>query len=107
VLHLVGDRTDGIRVEMDVQIPDIMSAIAMKSFAVAERPYANDAIDLAHLLLVAEADGVTRWPKGKAYRVTAVQLAAQFDSPGSALNLATEDAEIQARLRAITRSFTA
>ena len=51
---------------------------AMKSFAVAERPYTNDAIDLAHLLLVAAADGATRWPKGKAYRVAAVQLAAQL-----------------------------
>lgn len=107
VLHLIGDRTDGTRMEMDVPIPDIMSAIAMKSFAVAERPYANDAIDLAHLLQVADAGGITGWPKGKAYRVAAVQLAAQFDTPGSALSLATEDPALQARLREITRSFTA
>jgi hypothetical protein len=106
VLHLVGDRSDGVRMEMDVHIPDIMSAIAMKSFAVAERPYTNDAIDLAHLLFVAAADGTTRWPRGKAYRVAAVQLTAQFDTPGSALNLATDDAGLQARLREITRSFS-
>jgi len=105
VLNLVGDRSDGIRMEMTVHIPDIMSAIAMKSFAVAERPYTNDAIDLAQLLLVAAADGATRWPRGKAYKVAAVQLAAQFDTPGSALQYATEDLDLRNRLRDITRSF--
>jgi hypothetical protein len=105
MLHLIGDRTDGVRVETTVPIPDIMSAIAMKSFAVAERPYTNDAIDLGHLLLVAAADGCTTWPRGKAYRVAAVQLAAQFDAPGTALALATADPARQDRLREITRSF--
>jgi hypothetical protein len=106
VLHLIGDRTDGVRMEMTVHIPDIMSAIAMKSFAVAERPYPNDAVDLAHLLLVAAADGGTSWPRGKAYRVAAVQLAAQFDVPGTALALASVDPALQDRLREITRSVT-
>jgi hypothetical protein len=106
VLHLVGDRSDGVRMEMTVHIPDIMSAIAMKSFAVAERPYANDAIDLAHLLQVAQTDGVTRWPRGRAYKVAAVQLAAQFDTPGAMLNIATEDPGLKARLRTIARSLT-
>jgi hypothetical protein len=106
VLHLIGDRTDGVRMEMTVRIPDVMSAIAMKSFAVAERPYANDAIDLGHLLLVAEADGETSWPRGKAYKVAAVQLAAQFDTPGTALPLASDDPEMRERLRRITRSLT-
>jgi hypothetical protein len=105
VLHLFGDRTDGVRMEMTVNIPDILSAIAMKSFAVAERPYANDAIDLGHLLLVAQADGATRWPRGKVYKVAAIQLAAQFDAPGAMLNLASEDPEVRARLREITRSL--
>jgi len=106
VLHLIGDRTDGVRMEMNVHIPDIMSAIAMKSFAVAERPYANDAVDLGHMLLVAAADGCTRWPRGKAYKVAAVQLAAQFDTPGSVLTLASEDPAVQAGLRDITRSLS-
>lgn len=106
VLHLIGDRSDGVRMEMTVHIPDIMSAIAMKSFAVAERPYANDAIDLGRLLLVAAADGATRWPRGKAYRVAAVQLAAQFDAPGTALALASAEESTQARLREVVRSFT-
>jgi hypothetical protein len=106
VLHLVGDRTDGVRMEMTVHVPDTMSAIAMKSFAIAERPYANDATDLAHLLLVAEADGCTRWPRGKAYKVAAIQLSAQFDAPGSVLDLATDDPALRTRLRHITRAFT-
>ena len=105
VLRLIGDRTDGVRMQMDVHIPDVMSAIAMKSFAIAERPYPNDAIDLAHLLQVAHAEGGTRWPRGKAYRVAAVQLSAQFDLPGTALHLATPDPALQARLREITRSL--
>jgi hypothetical protein len=105
VLHLIGDRTDGVRMEMTVHVPDIMSAIAMKTFAVAERPYANDAIDLGRLLQVAAADGAPRWPRGKTYRVAAVQLAAQFDAPGSALHLATDDPDLRARLRAIARSL--
>ncbi len=104
-LRLVGDRTDGVRMETIVHIPDIMSAIAMKSFAVAERPYPNDAIDLGRLLQVAAADGVTKWPRGKAYKVAAVQLAAQFNTPGTALALATDDPAERARLREITRSF--
>jgi hypothetical protein len=106
VLHLVGDRTDGVRMEMTVHIPDIMTAIAMKSFAVAERPYAVDALDLARLLLVAAADGANRWPRGKAYRVASVQLAAQFGVPGTALALATDDQALQARLREITHSMS-
>jgi hypothetical protein len=105
VLHLIGDRSDGVRMEMNVHIPDIMTAIAMKSFAVAERPYPNDAIDLASLLQVAAADGVKGWPRGKAYRIASVQLAAQFDAPGTALELATTDPAEQARLRDITRSL--
>jgi hypothetical protein len=106
VLHLVGDRSDGERMEMTVHIPDIISAIAMKSFALAERPYPNDAIDLGHLLQIAAADGVTKWPRGKAYRVASVQVAAQFGDPGAALALATEDPALQARLREITRSLS-
>ncbi len=105
VLHLIGDRSDGVRMEMNVHIPDIMTAIAMKSFAIAERPYPNDAIDLAKLIEVAVADGVKGWPRGKAYRVAAVQLAAQFDAPGTALDLATADVAQQARLRDLVRSL--
>jgi hypothetical protein len=105
-LRLIGDRTDGVRMDMVVRIPDIMSAIAMKSFAVAERPYVNDAVDLAYLIEVAHAEGVTKWPRGKAYQIAAVQLSAQFDQPGTALALAAEDPAAQARLRELTRGFT-
>ena len=48
----------------------------------------------------------TSWPRGKTYRVAAVQLAAQFDAPGTALGLATPDPAVQARLREIVRSFS-
>jgi len=108
VLRLIGDRTDGVRMEMTVHLPDIMSAIAMKSFAVAERHYPNDAIDLGHLLEVAGADGQAskKWPRGKAYQVASVQLSAQFDMPGSALALATASIPQQVRLREITRALT-
>ncbi len=107
LLHLIGDRTDGVRMEMTVHLPDIMSAIAMKSFAVAERHNPNDAIDLGYLLEVASAEGHERkkWPRGKAYQVASVQLSAQFDMPGTALALATASIPQQVRLREITRTL--
>lgn len=79
----------------------------MKSFAVAERHYPNDAIDLGYLLEVASADGHERkkWPRGKAYQVASVQLSAQFDMPGTALALATASIPQQVRLREITRTL--
>jgi hypothetical protein len=107
VLHLIGDRTDGVRMEMTVHLPDIMSAVTMKSFAVAERSNPNDAIDLGRLLEVARADGYEgrKWPRGKSYQVAKVQLSAQFDTPGTALAQATSSIPEQARLRDITRAL--
>jgi hypothetical protein len=105
VIHLVGDRTDGVRMEMTIHLPDIMSAIAMKSFAVAERSNPSDAVDLGRLLEVASADGGKKWPRGKAYQVASVQLSAQFDMPGTALALATSSIPQQVRLREITRAL--
>ena len=108
-LHLVGDRTDGVRMEMTIHLPDIMSAVAMKSFAVAERSNPNDAVDLGHLLEVARADGCEgkKWPRGKSYQAAKAQLSAQFDIPGTALALATPSIAQQVRLREITRALNA
>jgi hypothetical protein len=108
VLRLIGDRTDGVRMEMTIHLPDIMTAIAMKSFAVAERHNPIDAVDLGRLLEVARTGGdrAPKWPRGKAYQVASVQLAAQFDRPGTALALATPSIPEQTRLREIARELT-
>jgi predicted nucleotidyltransferase len=96
-------RTDGIELAATVRIPDIASAIAMKSFAVAERSNPQDAVDLGNLLHVARAAGVESdvWPRGKAFAAAKVQLVAQFDTPGTALALATDSESGQLRLRDI------
>jgi predicted nucleotidyltransferase len=95
--------TDGIEIAATVRIPDIASAIAMKSFAVAERSNPQDAVDLGQLLHVARAAGVESgvWPKGKAFAAAKVQLAAQFGQPGTALELATDSESGRIRLRDI------
>jgi predicted nucleotidyltransferase len=96
-------RTDGIELAATVRIPDLPSAIAMKSFAVAERSNPQDAVDLGQLLHVARAAGVESdaWPKGKAFAAAKVQLVAQFDKPGTALALATDSETGRVRLRDI------
>jgi hypothetical protein len=106
-LDVVADLTDGRRLEAAVRIPDVVSAIAMKSFAVAERSNPHDAQDLGHLVEVAHAAGLDShmWPKGKAFAAARHQLAAQFDAPGLALEHATAEESRRARLREITRAL--
>lgn len=107
IVDVVADLVDGTRLGMTVRIPDIVSAIAMKSYAIAERSNALDAQDLAHLLVAAALDQgrERKWPSAKAYAAAARQLSAQFDTPGTALDQASESPQQQARLREITRSL--
>jgi hypothetical protein len=109
ILEVRYQRSDGVKGQLVVRIPDIASAIAMKTFAVAERANPNDARDLAHLVRVAAARPTNGhfWPRGKTYSVARVQLAAQFVAPGSVLAIADESAEGQARLRELARPLTA
>lgn len=105
IVELKVDLTSGARREFAVQIPDAVTGVAMKSFAVAERTYSRDAEDLGYLLEVAAADHGT-WPDHKIFVTAARQLSAQFDTPGSALAQAAPDnPDRQARLREITRSL--
>ena len=103
VIELEVVRTDGIELAATVRIPDIVSAIAMKSFAVAERSNPGDAVDLGQLLHVARAAGVESgvWPKGKAFEAAKAQLSAQFDRPGTALPAAAATEALRVRLRDI------
>jgi hypothetical protein len=105
VVDLVADLSDGTRIQASVRIPDVISAIAMKSFAIAERDNPRDAQDLAHLLSVIHTDGfnVDRWPTATAFVAAARQLSAQFDTPGTALTVATPIPSQRDHLRVITR----
>ena len=107
IVDIVADLVDGRRIEMAIRIPDLVSAIAMKSYAVAERSNPVDAKDLGHLLEAVKLEGTGQdsWPTVKAFAGAARQLAAQFDKPGSALAQASDSEEYQARLRDITRSL--
>jgi len=107
LVDVVADLVDGRRVEFTVRIPDLVSAIAMKSYAVAERTNVLDPKDLAHLLEAAKLDGTGHdsWPTSKVFAGAARQLVAQFDKPGSALSQASDSEEVQARLRDLTRSL--
>lgn len=109
VLNLRYQTSNGFTDQIEVRVPDIASAIAMKTFAVAERSNVNDARDLGYLVQVAAArtGGNGFWPRGKTYSVARVQLGAQFVSPGSALALAEETPEGQARLRELARPLVA
>jgi hypothetical protein len=102
-LEVVAELTDGTRLTATVRIPDIVSAIAMKTFAVAERSNPQDAVDLGRLLYVARAAGAEsdQWPKGKAFAAAKAQLSAQFDRPGTALALAATSPSVEVRLRDI------
>ena len=106
-LDVIADMFGGSRIELTVRIPDLVSGIAMKTFAVAERSNPQDAVDIGHLLEVAEADGLELdpWPDGPAFAAAGRQLDAQFDSPGSALAEAAPSPRQQERLRQITRSL--
>jgi hypothetical protein len=103
VFDVAVELTDDTRLAATIRIPDIVSAIAMKTFAVAERTNPNDAVDLGRLLHVARAAGAEsdQWPKGKAFAAAKVQLSAQFVHPGTALALAATSAAGEVRLRDI------
>jgi predicted nucleotidyltransferase len=105
ILDVKYQRSDGVKGQLTVRVPDIASAIAMKTFAVAERTNPNDARDLAYLVQVAAAARSNGhfWPRGKTYSVARVQLGAQFVAPGSALAVAEQSPEGQARLRELAR----
>jgi predicted nucleotidyltransferase len=96
----------GERLVLEARIPDVVTAIAIKTFAIAERSNPKDARDVAALLLVVDAEGAAgRWESGAAFTTAARQLHAQFDTPGSALAEATDSPELRERLRKITREL--
>lgn len=103
VLAVEAELTDGSVRSATVRIPDIVSAVAMKTFAVAERSNPQDAVDLGLLLHVARAAGAESdvWPRGKAFAAARAQLSAQFDRPGTALAQATGTEAGRVRLRDI------
>jgi hypothetical protein len=109
IVDLRYELSTGAQRHMTVRAPDIASAIAMKTFAVAERSNPVDARDLSCLVQVATAKQTNGhfWPRGKAYNVARVQLAAQFVAPGTALSIAEEQPESQDRLRDLARTLTA
>jgi hypothetical protein len=107
ILDLQYERSDGVKGQAVVRIPDIVSAVAMKTFAVAERSNPNDARDLGCLVRVATAQPVDKhwWPRGRAFSAARVQLGAQFVAPGSALELADHTPEGREDLRALARTL--
>jgi hypothetical protein len=108
ILDLHYELSDGAKARMTVRAPDIASAIAMKTFAVAERSNPVDAQDLSCLVRVATATKTNGhfWPRGRAYNVARIQLAAQFVAPGTALAIAEPDPEAQQLLRDLARPLT-
>jgi predicted nucleotidyltransferase len=100
------DFSTGERLELEARIPDVVTAIAIKTFAIAERSNPKDARDIAALLQVADTEGAAgRWESGTAFATAARQLHAQFDTPGGALAEATDSPELRERLRKITREL--
>lgn len=107
VLDVAVDLTDGGHLDVQVRLPEVVSAIALKATAYAERFALRDAEDLQRLLEVLQADGIApdTWPKGSGFAAAGRQLSTLFDSPGRALPQATSSPQAQARMRAITRSI--
>jgi hypothetical protein len=107
ILDVHYQRSDGVKGQAVVRIPDVVSAVAMKTFAVAERSNANDARDLGYLVQVAMTQSPEKgwWPRGKAYSAARVQLGAQLVTPGSALAQAGETLETQELLRLQARAL--
>jgi hypothetical protein len=101
------DLSGGGRIQTTVQIPDVVSAIALKTFAYVERFAARDAEDLHRLLEIAFKEGVdaSKWPAQSSFVNAGRELSMLFDSPGRALRQATTSLQAQTRLRAITRSL--
>jgi hypothetical protein len=107
LVELAATLTDGARLAAEVQIPDVVSAIAIKVSAYAERFAARDAEDLGCLLEVARAEGVTAaaWPDQPSFATAARQLSLFFDVPGRALPTAARSPQQRVRLRALVRSL--
>jgi hypothetical protein len=105
VLDLAAVLTDGTRVSAVVHLPDVLSAIAIKTFAYAERFAARDAEDLYRLVEVAHRAGITAdaWPDQPTFVAAGRRLRTFFDSPGSALATATASKQGQVRFRALVR----
>jgi predicted nucleotidyltransferase len=99
--------TDGTRMAAEVNIPDVISAIAVKVSAYAERFAPRDAEDLYSLLEVAhmEDSASKTWPDQPSFATAARQLSTFFDVPGAALGTATRSAQQRVRLRALVRSL--
>jgi hypothetical protein len=99
--------TDGQQVAAAVRIPDVPSAIALKVLAYRQRFAERDAEDVARLLEVAYADGLTTedWPRSSTLVKARGALSELFDAPGRALGTATDAVAARSRLRALTRSL--
>lgn len=107
VVDIAATLTDGEEVLARVNVPDVVSAIAIKVFAYSERFASRDAEDLYRLLEVADADGLAAdaWPDQPSFAVAARRLSVFFDAPGRALTEATRSPRQQVRLRALVRSL--
>lgn len=107
VLDLAATLTAGDSLRARVHIPDVVSAIAIKAFAYAERFAARDAEDLASLLEVADATGLAAadWPDQRTFTAAARHLSVFLDLPGRALADAARSPRQQVRIRALVRSL--
>jgi hypothetical protein len=107
VLDLTAVLTDDTEVSTDVNLPDLPSAIAIKTFAYAERFAARDAEDLLRLVEAAHRSGLTAedWPDQPTFAAAGRRLRTFFDSAGRALAAATTSKPHQVRLRALIRSL--
>lgn len=105
VLDVAAVLTDHTQISTVVHIPDVLSAIAIKTFAYAERFAARDAEDLHRLIEVAHQTGITAeaWPDQPTFVAAGRRLRTFFDSPGRALAAATASRRHQVRLRALVR----
>ena len=106
VLDITAVLTDDTQISTVVNVPDVLSAIALKTFAYAERFAARDAEDLYRLFEVAHHAGLTAdaWPAQPTFVAAARRLRTFFDSPGRALPAAAASRQQQVRLRALVRS---
>src|SRR5690349_15240900 len=89
--------TDGAQVVTEVRMPDVLAAIAIRTFAYAERFAARDAEDLYRLLEVAYASGPDRasWPVQPTFKAAGGRLSTFFDGPGNALAVAMSSRQQQ------------
>jgi hypothetical protein len=106
-VSLTGVLTNGDEVPVTVRIPDVLAAIAIKTFAYAERFAVRDAEDLHRLLEVAHADGISarNWPDSPTFAAAGRRLSTFFDSPGRGLRAAAASEAQRVRIRAIVRSL--